>query len=97
MSSAMELLTVYHEASKEIEREAAKDLHPDMVKEYGDIIGTSRELVSRCILSGDPRGLIFLLEEIVTLLMLIKMPVTAEYLRLAAHKLVRRLEKHGTL
>lgn len=89
----LKLLDTYHEVSKHIETEASE--FPPMQKkdkakaQYHELTSTARELVSRCILSDDPRTLIFLIEQIGILLKIFGHLSSAGQLIVIARKLAR--------
>ena len=72
MSLDNTLLAEYHKLSKQIESGGLAQLSSEEAKEKTRQLSTAnRELVSRCILADDQRGIIFLLDEIKLLLQVI--------------------------
>ena len=71
-SNTQKLLTDYHDASKRLEARYKKEMPADEAKEsYHEFCLAARELISRCIISGQPRGLCFLISEMEILVRII--------------------------
>lgn len=91
-------LSDYHDASKQLRKDAEPHLSTDEAKETCDRLATStRELVSRCILSGDPRSFIFLVEELTIILEIVGQPVAADLFRIVERILTAHYLEFGAL
>ena len=65
-------------------------------KVYSQLSLASRELISRCILSDDPRSFVFLIEEMEIVLRIVGQPIAAEYLKIACQHLAQHFVRFGT-
>ena len=92
------ILSAYHKASKTVANNAMDDLTPDEQAESLRFATEARELLSRCLLRGDPRSLVYLLDEIRILLLLVgDYKVPAQFLAGAITYLSKYIAEHGEL
>lgn len=92
-----ELLKNYHDASRRLEADQAWQLgqSEEWIKEQQRLCAGTRELVSRMILSDDPRSLMHLLGEIETLLRILGQPFMAKFLYVINDYLATKFAKNG--
>lgn len=93
--STKQLLANYHDASRRLQTIAGADLAAEDQEELNQLSSASREIVSRCILSDDPRSLVFLLAELGVLLKVLGQPQVAETLDYASDYLSAHYKKFG--
>ena len=95
--STEQLLANYHDASQRLQAIWESRLPTDEAKElYNQLTKANRELISRCILNDDPRGFVFLIEEMVIVLKILGQPTAANYLDIAVQHLIRCYEQFGS-
>ncbi len=93
--STKSVLHDYHDASHRLQAR-----HAEAGQGRGEsgkwLTSGARELMSRCILSGDPRSVVFLLREISILLRVLGQSEEAGKLEASAQKLARHYLEHGS-
>ncbi len=96
-SNTKKLLRDYHDASKRLEAISTDKMPtPETEEEYGQMVAAARELVSRCILSGDPRSFCFLLKELAVVAKIFGQPTVAVDLSHACADLANFYQEFGT-
>lgn len=96
LSNTQRLLTDYHDASKRLEERYSGMMSADEAKEaYHEFCLAARELVSRCVLSAQPRGLCFLISEIEILVKIIGDIHSAQHLDAACRNLSEFFFENG--
>lgn len=93
-----ELLKNYHNASRRLERSQAWQLgqSEEWIKEQRRLCAGTRELISRMIMSDDPRSLMHLIGELEILLRILGQPFMAGFLHVINDYLTSRFEKNGS-
>ncbi len=95
-SNTQKLLADYHDASKRLEKRYSGEMSAGAAKEvYHEFCLAARELISRCILSGEPRGFCFLISEMEILTKIIGDKFSAEYLNAACQQLAEFFSENG--
>ncbi len=95
-SNTQKLLADYHDASKRLEAGHMEDISdPDKQVYYHESCIVARELVSRCVLSGRPRSLGFLMLELATITKVIGADHTAFMLQDACNFLIDYYQDQG--
>jgi len=96
--STQQLLKDYHTASMAAQVKWQGELNTEETKKaYGQFASSNRELISRCILSDDPRSLMFLLEEMEIILTVLRHFDAVEHIQLAGQQLVEFYTKYESL
>ena len=96
--STKKLIEDYHRASKEVEALGHADSTGSEGKEdHKRLSLASRELVTRCLISDDPREVIFLIAELHILLRVIKRTGPACFLSKVVQMLTNFYREHRTL
>ena len=92
-----ELLKNYHDASKRLERNQAWQLgqSEEWIAEQRQLCAGTRELISRMIMSNDPRSLLHLIGELEILLRILGQPFMAGFLHVINDFLTSCFEKNG--
>ena len=94
--ATMKFLKDYQDASKRLEAEAMIKTPSNELELTHRLMSGTRELVCRCILSDDPRSLLFLFEQLHIVLKILGQPDAALYLTHANNILVSYFQKFGS-
>ncbi len=95
--STFEFLHDYQTASAGIGLAGTQHLDPERQADNLELQGQARELVSRCILSDDPRVFIHLVTQLAIALAVANRPNAAEAFNLVAQRLTQNYLDLGTL
>ncbi len=95
-SNTQQLLKNYHDASKRVEIIGGAFLAEKGKELDSQLLISARELVSRCILSDDPRSLVCLFLELEILLRVLGQLASAECAGHIHQHLAKFFEKFGT-
>ncbi len=95
--NTQKLLADYHDASKRLEAINTDEMPtPEKQEEYSQMTRAARELISRCIISDDPRSLCFLIKELAILTKILGQPIPATGLNRVCTDLANYFREFGT-
>ncbi len=96
-SNTLQFLEDYHDASKRLAASALACVPPDEDRElFVKLTTAARELISRCILSNDPRSLFCLIGELTIVMRVLGQSKAAKCLHAANYHLAEYYKKFGT-
>ena len=91
-----QLLKDYHDASRRLEVWLDEpSLDEEFRKDHARLIASARELMSRCILSGDPRSLIALMQEMEYVLRIVGELYAADHVNTAGRRMATNFQRLG--